>query len=75
MHYFIFVENLPAEFRGQVLRVLIPDTLKHLKLHLADIASNEEDVVMKLISCIQRYRNTTLSVWNELGECLDDRFF
>ncbi|QDK37557.1 hypothetical protein [Bdellovibrio sp. NC01] len=75
MRLFIFSERLAPELREKsvLLRKELPDVLKEVEEHPAEVANSRVDAILALIGLIQRYK-CNLSVYQEDGLCITDQY-
>ena len=75
MKLFIFSERLVPELRekSNLLRNELPDVLREVEQHPAEVVESRVDAILALIGLIQKFK-CDLSVYNEDGACITSDF-
>lgn len=75
MKLFIFAERLAPELheKSTLLRRELPDALRTVEAHPAEVVESRVDAILVLISLIQKFK-CNLSVFREDGVCVTGDF-
>ena len=73
---YIFTERLPEDLREKSLKLRseLPDILREVEQHPAEVAESRVDAILALIGLIQKF-NCNLAVFREDGTCVTNDFF